>query len=109
MNYALPTSTGSLQELFYGENPSLAYDKYWKDQNVNSFSPFGRFVGSQQGRSYADFQHDLFNNNRPLGYSYSEYLGQNGQNMRSLFAGLPASQRGVSHGAYSPRVRWLNL
>jgi hypothetical protein len=99
----------TFQDIFYGQNPDLAYRKHLQGGGVDEYSPFGRFAQNQQGSLYSDYS--LRSLNKPATYSFTQDLEENGgiEGLRRRFRGLPPEQRGLNVGRFAGPVRYVGF
>lgn len=97
----------SFQDVFFAQNPNLAYRQRLQQGNVDPYSQFGRFAGSQFGNLYADYS--LSAVNRGPEYSFSNFLDESGgvEGVRKRWRGMPDQERGLNLGAYQGKNRWV--
>lgn len=111
MNYAAPglPGSGSLWDIFYRDNPGQAYNRWMTTEGIDQFSPYGSFARSQYGQQFGNYQTDLELGNRPLNFSFLEYLGQNGGKLRDQFNRLSPRQRGENPGMARGPIQWTGF
>jgi hypothetical protein len=95
----------SLTDLYWGQNPDLAYRKKTDEWGVDPFSVFGKFVQGQQGEAYQGYA--MRAPGRDANYSFLQDLDENGglKGLERRWRNLTPQQRGESPGLFTGRVR----
>ncbi len=100
-----PGGTGSLWEQFYTDNPNAYYERYLRQQGGQSASPYtnyGAWARGQYGQLQDQYKASL--GDKSIGYSWVDFLNENGGQLRQNFAGL--GPRGRGERPPSMRARW---
>jgi hypothetical protein len=106
-----PLSFGNSQtwrDLFFGQNPALAYRNYLRAMGVDFFSPFGQFAQDQFEPLYADYSLSALD--KPFDYSFTQFLNEHGlEGLRRQFQGLSPEQRGSNPNRFVGPVRYIGI
>lgn len=103
---AFPGPNVTFQQQYLTDNPDVAYQRLLQQQGVGGgASPFEQWLQQQYSRLNRGYQNELFN--RPLGYSPSDYFGEQFPALQAQFRGLAPQQRGENPGLFGSKVRFL--
>lgn len=98
----------TLWNRFLEDNPQAAYQRWLNSQGLGgATSPRGQFYRNQYQQQYQSYLGGA--PDRPLDYSWVQFLQDNGSNLENLYRSQAPRDRGENPGLYQQRYRWVNL
>lgn len=114
--FAPPSSVGGLlnglpgSDTFWGryleDNPQAGYQRWLDSQGQGGGqTAYEQWAQSQYGRLQRSYEGSL--PNRPLDYSWVQFLQEQGPSLERQFQGLDPRQRGERYGYGTGRTRYI--